>query len=702
MSDFTSEKIRNIVLTGHSGSGKSTLAEAMLYAAKEISRMGSIAEGTTQSDFHPDEISRQHSLMLSVMHATWNNHKINVIDVPGLTDFLGDVKSGAHVAETMILTVDESTGVGYGADIAWEAAEELNMPVIFALTKADLEQAHFEESLEYLKQHFSRDIVPLEYPVYEGKTFVGAVNLLSLKTMRFANDQSGTHTDVAEVPDTVKEKVMQLREALMETLAESDETLMDIYFSNGILTEEEIDKGLKSALRKRKIYPVFVLSSTTNIGVTPLMDFIVDDCPSPAEVQQSETNSEPSIFIFKTINEHHVGELSFFRVYSGNVSAGLDLINNTNGSHERINQVFNINGKNRKDAGTLHSGDLGALVKLKKVHTNDTLTSKNITTKYPPTIYPNPIVDMSVIMKGKGDEAKIAEGLQQLHNEDPTFWVNVNAETNETIISGLGELQLEVLIQRLKARYNVEVETKIPKIPYREAIRASVQTTYRHKKQTGGAGQFGEVHFHIEPYDENKPIPHQFNVRGEEFEDLPWGGKLHFVNSIVGGAIDARFIPAVKKGVMEVMNHGPMAACPVSNVRIILYDGKMHPVDSNENAFKTAGKNCLKQGIKEAKPYLMEPVWELTILTPMESMGDIMGDLSSHRGRILGMDEKGTSQLIKAHIPLAELNGYASRLRSLTQGRGSYSRSFSHYEEVPKDVEAKVVAAAQHHDNDDE
>lgn len=342
MTDYSSDKIRNIVLTGHSGSGKSTLAEAMLYTTNEISRIGSIAEGSTQSDFHPDEISRQHSLTLSLLNCSWNNHKINIIDTPGLTDFLGDVKSGSHVAETMLLTVDESTGVGYGADIAWEAAEEMNMPVIFALTKADLDQAHFQESLDYLRNHFSRDIIPLEYPVYEGQNFVGAVNLLSLKTMRFALDKSGTHNDEKDIPDSVKDKVLALREALMETLAESDESIMNTFFENGTLTDSEIDKGLKSALRKRKIFPVFVVSSTDNIGVTPLMDFIVEDCPSPIEKPSQEgiMPDEPTIFIFKTINEHHVGELSFFRVYSGSIHSGLDMVNNSNNSMERIHQIF--------------------------------------------------------------------------------------------------------------------------------------------------------------------------------------------------------------------------------------------------------------------------------------------------------------------------------------------------------------------------
>lgn len=706
--EFTTDKIRNIVLAGHGGSGKTTLAEAMLFAAKETNRMGSVGEGNTVSDYHHDEIERGISITLSAMHCVWNGTKLNILDTPGYPDFIGETKSAVRVADTMVMTVDASAGVGFGADSAWEFAEESKIPVLFVLTKVGVEQAHFEETLQYLREHFSRDIVPLEYPVYENKALSAMVNILSMKSMKFADDGSGSHADSGDIPAEVKARCEELRTALIETLAESDETLMDVYFTNGSLTDEEIETGLRTAVRGRKIFPLFAVQSTKNIGVTPLMDFIVEHAPSPADmpmpvgagphderVQLGPDDADPAIFIFKTISEPHVGELSFFRVFAGKAVSGAELVNVQNSRTERLSQLFMMNGRNRKDVSSLHFGDIGAVVKLKSSHTNNTLASKTRQVKVPTIWFPGPIADAAVYLKGKGDEAKVSEGLHMLHEEDPTFNVYHDSDTHETVVSGLGEMHLEVILKRLQAKYGVEVEMKPPRIPYRETIKASTTTSYRHKKQTGGSGQFGEVHFHIEPWDEHRPVPSQYQVRGEEYEELSWGGKFHFVNSIVGGSIDARFVPAVKKGVLETLQRGAFAGYPMTNVRVILFDGKMHPVDSNENAFKTAARMCFKQGVKDCRPQLMEPIWNIEVTAPVDAMGDIMSDLSSRRGRIQGMDSKGTSQAIKAQIPLSELYGYAARLRGMTQGRGSYTRTFGHYEEVPKEVEAKIVAAAE-------
>ncbi|HVZ40099.1 MAG TPA: elongation factor G [Candidatus Kapabacteria bacterium] len=706
--EFTSDNIRNIVLAGHGGSGKTTLAEAMLYAAKETSRMGSVEEGNTVSDYHTDEIERGISITLSAMHCTWKGRKINILDTPGFPDFIGETKSAVRVADAMVMTVDASAGVGFGADSAWEFAEEVKIPVLFVLTKVGVEQAHFEETLQYLREHFSRDVVPLEYPVYQNKTLVAMVNILSMKVMTFAEDGSGSHADSADIPAEVQARCLELRTTLVETLAESDETLMDTYFNNGTLTDAEVEIGLRTAFRRRKIYPLFAAQSTKNVGITPLMDFIIDYAPSPLDapmpvgagphdepITLGPNDADPALFVFKTVSEHHVGELSFFRVFAGHVSGGMELVNNANSKGERLNQLFTTNGKNRQDVSTLHFGDIGAVVKLKSTHTNNTLTSKARQLTIPTIWYPAPIADAAVYLKGKGDEAKVSEGLHMMHEEDPTFNVYHDSDTHETVVSGLGEMHLEVIIKRLQSKYGVEVEMKPPRIPYRETIKGSTTTSYRHKKQTGGAGQFGEVHFHIEPWEEGRPVPHPYQVRSEDLESLPYGGKFHFVNSIVGGTIDARFIPAVKKGILETLQRGAFAGYPMTNVRVILFDGKMHPVDSNENAFKTAARMCFKQGVKECRPQLMEPIWNIEVVAPVDAMGDIMSDLSSRRGRILGMDSKGTSQMIKAQIPLAELYGYAARLRGLTQGRGSYTRSFSHYEEVPKEIEAKIVASAE-------
>ncbi len=704
----SSEMIRNIVLTGHGGSGKTTLAEAMLFAAKETNRMGKVEDGSTVSDYHHDEVERGISLIMAMMHANWRDHKLNIVDVPGFPDFIGEMKAAVRVADTMVMTVDASTGVGFGADSAWEFAREVGIPVIFTLTKVGTEQAHFEETVEYLRDHFSRDIVPLEYPLYESKKLVGTVDILSMKCMRYQDD--GSHVD-GEIPEGVADWCTKLRERLVETLAESDEDLMNAFFEAGSLTDEQIRKGIRTALMSRRIYPLFAVSSTGNVGVTPLMDFVVEYCPSPVEMPApiavkdnnggsqidlpKTSDGDPVLFVFKTVSEPHVGELSFFRVMTGNVHAGLDLVNTSNSTTERINQIFVVNGKNRQEVERLNFGDIGAVVKMKNTHTNDTLAPKGNEVKIPTIWFPSPIADAAVSLKGKGDEAKVSEGLHLMHEEDPTFNVYQDPESHQTVISGLGELHLEVILKRLQSRYNVEVEMKPPRIPYRETIRAATQESYRHKKQTGGAGQFAEVHLYIEPWEEGKAVPSQYPVRGEELIELSWGGKLHFVNSIVGGAIDARFIPAVRKGVMEMMGRGVVAGYPITNVRVVLYDGKMHPVDSNENAFKTASRMCFRNGFRKCRPQLMEPIYTVDISVPTETMGDVMGDLSSRRGQIMGMDTKGSAQVIKATVPLGELYGYAARLRGLTSGRGSYTREFNHYSEVPKEVEQKIVAGAE-------
>lgn len=712
VAEIKPEHVRTIVLAGHGGAGKTTLAEAMLFAAHETTRLGKVEDGTTVSDYHPDEIDRSISINLSVLNANWRNHKLNILDTPGFPDFIGELKSAVRVSDTMLMCVDASTGVGFGADSAWEFAAESNIPVLFVLTKVGVEQAHFEETLNYLRDHFSRDIAPLEYPVYENKTLTATVDILAMKSMHFKED--GSHED-GPIPDFLLGRVSELRSQLIETLAESDESLMNAFFENGELTDEQIDQGLNAALLQRKIFPLFAVQSTREIGVTPLMDFIVDHCPSPLDMPapvaavpgKSEPvnitdpkNGDPVLFVFKTVSEPHVGELSFFRVFAGSVHPGLDMVNTSTGTTERLGQLFTISGKNRKEAQTLSYGDIGAVVKLKNTHTNNTLAGKSRQVTIPTIWFPAPIADAAVVLKGKGDEAKVAEGLHMMHEEDPTFNVYIDPESHQTVISGLGELHLDVILKRLKSKYGLEVEMKAPRIPYRETIRSSTLSHYRHKKQTGGAGQFGEVHFYIEPWEEGKPVPPQYPVRGEELEDLRWGGKFHFVNSIVGGSIDARFVPAVRKGVHEMLERGAYAGYPVSNVRVILFDGKMHPVDSNENAFKTAARMCFRDGFRACKPQLMEPIWNVEITAPADYMGDIMGDLSSRRGRIMGMDSKGSNQVIKAQVPLAELYGYAARLRSLTQGRGSYTRSFSNYEEMPKEVEAKIAAAAEMHEEE--
>ncbi len=686
MKEYGTDAIKNIAFIGHGGSGKTSLSEVILFTAGEINRIGTVAEGNTISDYSPNEIEKQISISTSLMHVEWNNNKINILDTPGYTDFTGDVKSALKVIDTAVLVIKSIEGIEVGTEITNNIVNEYKLASSVIINKCDNEHSRFRETLEKTKERISPGAVVITFPVAEGINFNSVVDVSRMKVLTFGEVGSKNVTE-SDIPENLKAEADAYRTELIEKIAESSEDLMNKYFEEGNLSEAEIGKGLKSALLNRSLLPVFAVSSSTAVGVTNFLDFVSKYFPSPADRKTElaqltgknenveikyDPNGEPVMFIFKTVSEQHVGELSLFKVYSGKVHAGLDLINQTNSKTERLSQLSIINGHNRKEVSEVLAGDLGAVVKLKDTHTNNTLASKNYSVTIKPIQFPEPVIRGAIKAKAKGDEDKIASGLHTLHEEDPSFSVRFDPEISQTIVSGQGELQLSLAVKRLKERYGVDVDLAEPNIPYREAIKGKVEDVeYKHKKQSGGRGQYGHVHFRMEP--------------------LPRGKGFEFVNAIVGGVVPGRFIPAVEKGIIETMEKGVIAGNKVIDVKVSLFDGTFHNVDSDEMSFKIAASQCFKKGFLLAKPVLLEPIYEIEVTVPEEYMGDVMGDISSKRGKILGMESDGHFQIIKALLPLSELYKYSSHLRSLTQGRGAHNRKFDHYEEVPKEIETKII-----------
>ncbi|HZY10157.1 MAG TPA: elongation factor G [Bacteroidota bacterium] len=688
--EYTVETIRNVALIGHGGSGKTTLSESCLYAAGVITRCGKVEEGNTISDYHDDEIDRQISINASLMFCDWKGTKLNIIDTPGYTDFTGEVKSSASITDTAVVFIKAVEGVEVGTEIAWNYTKELNKPVIFIVNKLDNEHADFDTVVAGARERITHDLIPVQFPLLQGLPFEAIVDLLRMKVLQYTRDGKGKYAEV-EIPAEIKSKAEKMREQLIEQIAETDEKLLDLFIEKGTLTEQEIKNGLRAGIRSQKIFPLLCTAGAHNIGVASFMDFLVEYCPNPAEVGdvagvrpgsnheqnkifvKSDPKGPPCLFVFKTVSEPHVGELSFFRVYSGTIMPGMDLINETNNKGERISQLYIMNGKERKEVGKLFSGDIGAVVKLKDTHTNNTLSSKTFSVILPPIKFPEPVISLAIRAKSKGDEDKIATGLHSLHEEDPTFVISVDSELHQTVMSGQGELHLGIIVKRLKAKYGVDVDMVEPKIPYRETIKGRVnEVEYKHKKQTGGRGQFGHVWLKIDP--------------------LPRGSGFVFEDAIVGGVVPNRFVPAVEKGIIEAMVGGVIAGCKVVDVKVTLFDGSYHDVDSDEHSFKIAGRMAFKKGFKEAKPILLEPIYEIEVIVPEEYMGLAMGDISSRRGKILGMDTDSSHQIIKALVPLKELYRYSTILRSMSQGRGIHKQKFDHYEEMPRENTDKVIS----------
>lgn len=686
MSNFTPDAIRNIAFIGHGGSGKTSISEFLLYSAGEINRIGSIAEGNTTSDFNSNEIERQISIAASPLHFIWKNTKVNLLDTPGYSDFIGAVKSCLHVADTAIAVIKGAEGVEVGTESGWEYVKKLDIPAAVMVNKLDNEHSNFDNAVEMAKDRLSKDIAVISFPVTEGINFNSIVDVIKMKMYSF-NDPTSKKVNESEIPAELKEKAEKLREELIEKVAESTEDLMNKFFEEGTLNDEDFSRGLKNAIISRTLIPLFAVSATKGAGLFDFLNFAVKFFPAPNErtnpiakkvdsEEEIEIKCDPSapasLLVFKSMSEAHVGELSVFKVYSGTLQAGQDLKNEEKNKIERLGQLFILNGNNRKEVTNLLAGDIGAVVKLKDTHTNNTLCEKDLGIVLPAVEFPAPVIRGAVIPRSKGDEDKISTGLHTVHEEDPTVDVRFDPELSQTIISGQGELQLSLAIKMLKDRYNVEVDLVEPRIPYRETIRGVCESAeYKHKKQSGGRGQFGHVFLKLEPQ--------------------PQGAGYEFVDAIVGGVIPGRFIPAVEKGLKEIMSKGILTGSTVVDIKVTLFDGNFHNVDSDEVSFKIAASQAFKKGFLAAKPVLLEPIYDLSIKVPEEFMGDVMGDISSRRGKISGMDSEGPFQIIKAKVPLADLYKYSTQLRSLTSGRGIHTREFSHYEPVPKDVEAKVI-----------
>lgn len=684
MKDLRTEIIRNIVTGAHSGSGKTSLVEAMLYSMGVTNRLGTIEQGNTVSDYNEDEIERQISLNSSILHGPWKKHKINIIDTPGFMDFFGDVVASLYVADLVLVLISAASGVEVGTEMVWQEANKQKRPRFLVINKLDRENVDFDKIVNEVKESFGSEVTVCQFPVETGPNFLKIVDVVRNKLLVFPNDKSGKYTE-EEIPSDLKDKADSLRNELVESIAEIDESLMEKYFEAGELSEEEIHEGLKKAIRERLIFPIFCTSATNNVGVSSLLDAIVEFGPSPkdlgpiksvdGEEREIDSNGPLTALVFKTIAEAHVGELSFVKVFSGTLKQGMDVQNSSQEMVERIGQMYFLNGKNKDSAESIIAGDIGALVKLKNTHTGDTLVDKGSKFKLPKIEFPEPIIRIAIKAKAKGEEDKIANGLHALHEEDPTFLVKYDPELKQTIVSGQGEMHLDIILKRLKQRFGVDVDTEKPKIPYRETIRSKAEAQGKYKKQSGGRGQYGDCWLRLEP------LP-----RGEEFE---------FVDAIVGGVIPGKFIPAVEKGVRETMAEGVLAGYPVVDVKVTVYDGSYHSVDSSEMAFKIAASMAFKKAFVEAKPVILEPIYDVEVRVPEEFMGDVMGDISSRRGKIQGMESDGRFQIIKAKVPEAELYKYSTALRSMTQGRGIHKRSFSHYEEVPPDIQQKIIEESQ-------
>lgn len=693
MEVIKSENIRNICITGHGGSGKTTFAEGVLFASGVVNRFGKVEEGNTVSDYHKDEVEKQLSINSSLMNTLWkgsdgSSKKLNIIDTPGFMDFVGEVKAGLRVTDTALILVDAFKGIEVGTESSFMMTNEYENNVIFLVNKLDTENADFDHTASLIQDSFGSRVAVVQFPVNQGTNFDAVVDVIRMKLLRFNNDGKGEYTE-EDIPPALMDKAKEYHQKFVEVVAEEDEELLNKFFEEGAnLTDEEIDFGLKKGMRERKLFPVFCISAEKNIGTRDVLDFISNYTESPmdkpAEIGHSpnsedpieilpKADGEPVMFIFKTVSEKNIGELSFFRVYSGKVKAGMDMINEANGKTERLSQMYSMNGKDRKEMGEVVCGDIAAVVKLKDSHTNNTLSSKNYAVVLPEINFPKPNMSLAIHAKNKGDDDKIASALHSLHEEDPTFLVAFNPETAQTIISGQGEIHLNTILNRMKSKYNFEVDVTNPKIPYRETIRSKVDNVeYKHKKQSGGRGQFGHVLIKIEPIE-----------RGKGFE---------FVNAIVGGVVPGRFIPAVEKGIQETLNSGVLIGNKVIDVKVTLFDGSYHNVDSDEISFKIAASQAFKKGFKDASPVILEPVYNVEVVFPEEFMGSVSGDISSRRGRIQGMDVYGKLQKITCQIPLSEMNDYSTKLRSITQGRGYYDRNFSHYEDVPKEVEVKIIS----------
>jgi elongation factor G len=708
MKVYQSNEIKNISLLGSSGSGKTTLVEAMLYESGVIKRRGTVAGQNTVSDYFPVEKEYGYTVFSTIIQTEWQEKKLNFIDCPGSDDFIGGVVTSLNVTDTALILLNTQYGVEVGTNNHFRYTEKFNKPVIFVTNHLDQEKADFEKTLLQLKENFGSKVVQIQYPIATGPQFNAVVDVLKMKMYRWKPE--GGVPDVLEIPAEEIEKAQELHNALVEAAAEHDENLMEKFFDQGSLTEEEMRIGIRKGLIHRDMFPLFCVCAGKDMCVRRLMEFVGNVSPSVSQTEKPKTcdgieispdaNGPTSIYVFKTSVEPHIGEVSYFKVMSGKLKEGDDLVNVDRNSKERISQIFAVAGQIRTKVEEIVAGDIGATVKLKDTRTGNTLNVKGCEYDFKEIKYPEPKYRRAIKAKSEADEEKLSEILTRMHEEDPTWIVEQSKELKQTILYGQGEFHLRTLKWRVENNDKIQIEYKEPKIPYRETITKNARADYRHKKQSGGSGQFGEVHMIIEPYYEGMPAPDTFRFNGQEYKisnrdtqvvDLDWGGKLVLINSIVGGSIDLRFLPAIMKGIMDRMEQGPLTGSYARDVRVIVYDGKMHPVDSNEISFRLAGRNAFAQAFKDAGPKLLEPVYDVVVQAPTDRLGDVMSDLQGRRAVIMGMESEKGYEKLSAKIPLKELGSYSTTLSSLTGGRASFSMKFASYELVPMDIQDKLL-----------
>ncbi|MEM8895568.1 MAG: elongation factor G [Bacteroidota bacterium] len=699
MQVFDDKHIKNIALLGSSKSGKTTLAETMLFEAGLINRRGTVEDHNTVSDYHAVEHEREGSVYNTLLHTEWRNYKINILDAPGMDDFVGEVISAVRVADTCVYLINAQHGVEVGTELIWEQVDQHKKPTLFVINQLDHAKSDFEAAYASLKSHYGNNVTLMQFPVNEGEQFNGIIDLLKMRYYKFG--PNGGKPAKLDIPEEFRDKAERLHNELVEKAAENDEGLMELYFEKGTLNEEELKQGLKIGMMNHDVFPVFAISAKQDMGSGRLMGFIDNVAPSaidalPEHTSEGEevahdTTAPTELFVFKTAVEPNLGQMTYFKVVSGELRPGDELVNLSTDQTERVGNLFILDGHERNNVAKLTTGDIGATLKLKNTHTNQTLAHA----KSQPTIakmeFPEPRLFMAVTASARGHEEKLGESLHKIAEEDPTLTIDFSNETKELVIGCQGELHLSVIEWTLEHIYDLEVTFTTPRISYRETINQASKSLYRHKKQSGGAGQFAEISMKMMPYVEGMEDPTGFNIRGKEVIDLDWGGKLVFYNCIVGGAIDNRFMSAILKGVMEQMESGPLTGSYVRDVVILVDDGKMHAVDSNDIAFKLAAGNAFKEAFEKARPTLMEPVNSLQVFVHEDIMGEVMTDLQTRRAMIMGIDTKGSYQVINAKVPLSELDHYTTALRSLTKGRSSFTSKFDSFMPVPHDVQQQIT-----------
>ena len=706
---YQTNEIKNIALLGSAGSGKTTLAESMLFEAGVIKRRGSIEAKNTVSDYFPVEQEYGYSVFSTVFHVEWNGKKLNVIDCPGSDDFVGGAITALNVTDQAVILINWQYGPEVGTQNNFRYTEKLHKPVIFLVNQLDSDKCDFDTLITNMKEIYGSKCVQIQYPIQTGPGFNSLIDVLLMK--KYSWKPEGGAPIIEEIPEEEKEKAMELHKILVEAAAENDETLMEKFFEEESLSEDELREGIRKGLVTRSIFPVFCVCAGKDMGVRRLMEFLGNVVPFVSEMPkihntrgeevEPDQNGSESVYFFKTGMEPHIGEVSYFKVMSGCIKPGDDLSNADRGSKERISQIYACAGSNRIPVEQLNAGDIGCTVKLKDVKTGNTLNDKTVDQKFDFIKYPNSKYSRAIKAVNEGETEKLMASLIKMRQEDPTWVVEQSKELHQTIIHGQGEFHLRTLKWRLENNEKIMVKFEEPKIPYRETITKTARADYRHKKQSGGAGQFGEVHLIVEPYAEGMPDPVSYKFNGQEFKmnikgreevDLEWGGKLVFINSVVGGAIDTRFMPAILKGIMERMESGPLTGSYARDVRVIVYDGKMHPVDSNELSFMLAARHAFADAFKVAGPKILEPIYDLEVYVPADYMGDVMSDLQGRRAMIMGMDSEAGYQKLSAKIPLKELSNYSISLSSLTGGRASFTTKFASYELVPNDIQNKLIA----------